>query len=125
MNKERLYDAFGELIYALAMADGLIQPEELKALNTILQGHPWGSQIKWSFDYESNKKIDLKEVYKKALDTFTSHGPDKEYAYLVEILQKVAQASDGIDETEQEIIERFQKDLKENFISEMEKRKLV
>jgi uncharacterized tellurite resistance protein B-like protein len=125
MNKERLYDAFGELIYALAMADGLIQPEEIQVLDDILQGHPWASQIKWSFNYESNKKLDLKDVYKKALDTFTQHGQDKEYAYLIDILQKVAKASDGITEVEQKMIERFQKDLKENFIIEMEKRQLV
>ncbi len=125
MNKERLYDAFGELIYALAMADGLIQPAEIMALDTILQGHAWASQIKWSFDYESNKKLDLKEVYKKALDTFTEYGQQPEYAYLIDILQKVAKASDGINEAEQEIIERFQKDLSDNFITEMEKRNLV
>ena len=125
MDKERLYDAFGELIYALAMADGLIQPEEIRALDAILQGHPWASQIKWSFNYEASKSIDLQDVYKKALDTFTQHGQDKEYIYLIDILEKVAKASDGIDANEQEIIERFQKDLKENFIIEMEKRNLV
>ena len=125
MNKERLYDAFGELIYTLAMADGLIQPEEIRALDRILEGHPWASQIKWSFNYEVNKGLDLKDVYKKALDTFTQHGQDKEYAYLIDILQKVAKASDGIDDNEQEMIERFQLDLKENVINEMEKRKLV
>ena len=125
MNKERLYDAFGELIYALAMADGLIEPAEIQALDTILRGHAWASQIKWSFDYEINKGLDLKEVYKKALDTFTQHGQDEEYAYLIDILHKVAQASEGINETEQEMIERFQKDLKENFITQMEKRKLI
>ncbi len=125
MDKERLYDAFGELIYALAMADGLIQPEEIQALDTILEGHRWASQIKWSFDYEANKNLNLHDVYTKALDTFSQHGQDKEYVYLIEILKRVAKASDGIDEKEQEIIERFQKDLKENFISEMEKRKLV
>ncbi|WP_338765056.1 TerB family tellurite resistance protein [Bernardetia sp. ABR2-2B] len=125
MNKERLYDAFGELIYALAMADGLIQPKEIQALDRILEGHAWASQIKWSFNYEANKALDLKQVYKKALDTFTQHGPDEEYIYLIEILQKVAKASDGIDAAEQEMIELFQKDLKESFIIEMEKRNLV
>lgn len=125
MNKERLYDAFGELIYALAMADGLIQPEEIKALDTILQGHPWASQIKWSFDYEMKKGLDLKDIYKKALNTFTQHGQDKEYIYLIEILKSVAKASDGVDEAEQNIIERFQQDLQQNFIIEMEKRNLV
>jgi uncharacterized tellurite resistance protein B-like protein len=125
MNKERLYDAFGELIYTLAMADGLIQAEEIKALDRILEGHPWASQIKWSFNYEVNKNLDLKDVYKKALGTFTQHGQDKEYAYLIEVLQEVAKASDGIDEDEQKMIENFQQDLRENFIIEMEKRKLV
>ncbi|WP_291725543.1 TerB family tellurite resistance protein [Bernardetia sp.] len=125
MNKERLYDAFGELIYALAMADGLIQPEEIQALNSILKGHPWASQIKWSFDYEASKSINLQDVYKKALDTFTQHGQDEEYAYLIDVLEKVAKASDGIDKNEAQFIERFQKDLKENFIIEMEKRQLI
>ena len=125
MNKERLYDAFGELIYALAMADGLIQPEEIQALNDILKGHPWASQIKWSFDYEANKNTNLQDVYKKALDTFTQHGQDEEYVYLIDVLEKVAKASDGIDKNEAQFIERFQKDLKENFIVEMEKRQLI
>ncbi|AFM06239.1 Tellurite resistance protein TerB [Bernardetia litoralis DSM 6794] len=125
MNKERLYDAFGELIYTLAMADGLIQAEELQALDRILKGHPWASQIKWSFDYEANKALDLQDVYKKALNTFAEHGQDKEYTYLIDILQEVAKASDRIDTQEQKMIERFQQDLRENFITEMERRKLV
>ena len=67
MNKERLYDAFGELIYALAMVDGLIQPSEIEALAKILKGHPWASQIKWSFNYEVKKGIDINDIYEKAL----------------------------------------------------------
>ena len=125
MNKERLYDAFGELIYALAMVDGLIQPSEIEALAKILKGHPWASQIKWSFNYEVKKGIDINDIYEKALDTFSQHGADPDYVYLIEILQEVAKASDGIDDKEQEMIARFQRDLKRNFITEMERRHLV
>ena len=50
-NQEKLYEAFGELLYVVAMADGLIQEEELSALDEVLKGHPWAADIQWSFNY--------------------------------------------------------------------------
>lgn len=47
--KERLYDAFGELLYVIAIADGVIQPEELVELEQIIENHPEGESINWSF----------------------------------------------------------------------------
>ncbi len=121
VSKEKLYDAFGELIYAVAKADGLIQVEEKLMLEKILAEHPWASQIHWSFDYESKKDMDPEESYKKALDIFKEYGPDPDYVYLLEILEKVAAASDGIDADEQKVIDSFQSDLYKRFVQDAEK----
>jgi hypothetical protein len=55
-NKIYLYDAFGELIFLVAMADSLIQPEETAALDKILANHPWTS-----------KNNDPEDIYKKVI----------------------------------------------------------
>ena len=34
VSRAKLYDAFGELIYAVAMCDNVIQEEEVKAMDT-------------------------------------------------------------------------------------------
>ena len=83
VSKTRLYDAFGELIYAVAIADGLIQKEEIDVMEQVLEGHPWAKEIKWSFDYERKKNHALRDTYLKALETLKEHGPDPDYTYLV------------------------------------------
>lgn len=120
ISKEQLYDAFGELIYAVAKADGLIQIEERLTLEKILSDHPWASQIHWSFNYESTKEIDPLESYEKAIDIFKEHGPDPDYIYLLDVLKQVAAASDGIDADEQKVIDSFQSDLYKRFLKDAE-----
>ncbi|MEH0155224.1 TerB family tellurite resistance protein [Limibacter armeniacum] len=124
MDKERLYDAFGELLYAVALADGMIQPEEINKIEQVLANHSWGREIEWSFNYEKNKNNDPKQVYEKALDTLKQHGPDPEYTFLIEILEEVARASDGIDESEDKVISDMQSSLKMHFIQQVEDMKL-
>lgn len=120
ISKEQLYDAFGELIYAVAKADGLIQVEEKLMLDKILDEHPWASQIHWSFNYERKKGTDPEESYKKALYIFKEHGPHPDYAYLLDVLERVAEASDGIDSDEQKVIDDFQSDLRQRFLKDAE-----
>lgn len=120
ISKEQLYDAFGELIYAVAKADGLIQIEEKLMLEKILSEHPWASQIHWSFNYESTKEMNPEESYKKALDIFKEYGPHPDYIYLLDVLEKVAAASNGIDADEQKVIDSFQSDLYKRFLRDAE-----
>ena len=40
-DKEKLHDTFGELLYAVAMADGVIQEAEENAMKEVLKDHPW------------------------------------------------------------------------------------
>lgn len=116
-SQERLHDAMGELIYAVAKADGLVQDAEIEKLQEILQKHPWASQIHWSFNYEQNRDASLEEVYAKALDTCKEYGPTEEYEFLFEILYEIAKASNGVNTEEAQVIVRFKLDLKTHFIN--------
>lgn len=115
-SKERLYDALGELIYAVAKADGLVQDEEASRLQEILQQHPWASEVQWSFDYENKRATTLEEAYQKAIDTCKAYGPTEEYEYLFDILYEIAKASEGVNLEEAQIIVRFKMELKEHFM---------
>ena len=118
VTKEKLYDAFGELIYAVAKADGVVQGEEVAALKHILKNHSWAKDIVWSFKYEAQKNNSVEYVYAKAMDIFKEHGPSPEYEHLLSILKAVAEAthhSTASEATEKGIIDLFQKDLIQRF----------
>ena len=125
VTKVELYDAFGELIYAVAKADGVIQASEISALNEIIDNHPWSSEIKWSFNYESKKAKSVEEAYQNALAICQDYGPSPEYPYLIEVLEKIAAASDGIDADEKALIDNFQRDLLAKFRKDLLDNKLT
>lgn len=108
---DKLYEAFGELVYAVAKADGNIQNEERKALEEVLKDDHWATDIIWSFNYEDKKAHSVKEAYAKAIDIFKFHGPFSEYERFIEVIEKVAAAFQGITEEEKRIINSFRKDL--------------
>lgn len=119
-NLEPLYDAFGELIYVLAMADGVIQEEEITALEHILKTHPWSAEIQWSFNFERKKNNSIEVVYNKLIDICKFMGPHKEYECMIEVMTYVAKASEGIDAKEQKVIDDFRKDLLTKFRQDLE-----
>ncbi len=125
VKREKLYDAFGELIYAIAMADGEVQEEEVRSLEQHLNQHPWAKEIKWSFNYENEKHKTVEESYRNAIDICMINGPDPEYKYLLDIMISVAGAFDGIVEQEKKIIDDFRHDLLERFVKDMEDNKLA
>ena len=114
-NKTALYDAFGELLYVLAKADGEIQQEEKDELQKIIKAHPWSKEILWSFNYEVRKENNLEDLYHKVLYACFELGPDPEYQFMLEVLEAVAESSLGVVEEERALIERFKKDLIEEF----------
>lgn len=123
VTKVELYDAFGELIYALAKADGIIQGEEMVALEEVIQGHPWSSAITWSFKYEKKKDKSLSEAYDKALSICQEYGACPDYPFLFEVLDKIAAAAEGVHEEEQKVIDNFKKELIEKFRNDFESSK--
>lgn len=74
-NQEKLYEDFEELLYVIAMVDGFIQEEEVKALEQILAEHPWAASIKRSFNYERQKSSFVDDMYAKVLDYCQFRGP--------------------------------------------------
>ena len=40
ISRDRLYQTFGELLYVIAMSDGVIQEKESEVLEEILKAHP-------------------------------------------------------------------------------------
>ncbi|MCR9289337.1 MAG: TerB family tellurite resistance protein [Bacteroidetes bacterium] len=124
-SKTRLYDAFGELIYAVALADGLIQQEELDKIDEVLKNHPWGKDVKWSFDYEARKGNDPKDAFEKALDLFKENGPDPDYYNLIDIIERIAVSSQGMDTDEKEVIEGFQTSLRNHFLEFLDQNGLM
>jgi tellurite resistance protein len=120
--KEKMYEIMGELIYAIAKADGIVQEEEISKLNEILEGHPWASEIKWSFNYEKNRNASVEEVYKKVIDYCKNNGASAEYSEFLDVMKKIANSSQGIDAEEEQLINSFTEDLIKRFntdISEM------
>ncbi|GAA4279350.1 tellurite resistance TerB family protein [Aquimarina mytili] len=121
VSRERLYQTFGELLYVLAMSDGVIQKEEVETLEEILKGHPKGEEIKWSFDYESDNQNDIETLYKNIIEVFSDNGPDMEYDFMLYALTKIAEATKGVDANEEQVITNFSKDLLERFKNDIEK----
>lgn len=111
VNKEKLFEAFGELIYAVAKIDGTVQPEEVEKLKSLFQYKTGGEEIIWSFNYETQKGNDVKYAYEKALGVMVEYGPYDGYPELIRILNEVAKASNGIEESERFLISRFEDDL--------------
>jgi uncharacterized tellurite resistance protein B-like protein len=110
-DNERLYDTLGELLYVVAMADGIIQQEELDTLNDLLKDHTWAKEIKWSFDYEAGKAKDIEDTYNKVINFCHSHGPSVVYPEFIESMKTLAEASNGIDTNEDKVISSFSSDL--------------
>ena len=116
---QKLYDAFGELIYVIAMVDGAIQKEEVAVLEKRLANHPWGESIKWSFDYQVKKSNSINELYKKVISYCEEHGPTEDYVFLLEVMEEVADAYGGKDEKEQEVLDHFVGHLTNRFKSDI------
>jgi len=112
---QKLYDAFGELIYVVAMADGKIQEEEIAVLEEKLANHPFGENIKWSFDYEVKKSNSINDLYRKVISYCEEHGPTEDYVFLLEVMEDVANAHEGKDAKEQEVLDNFVRHLTEKF----------
>lgn len=120
-DRDRLFDAFGELLYVVVKVDGKVQPSELKKIEQILKDHPWADEIKWSFNYELEHDSPVEEVYGKVLTAFERYGPTPDYTKFIEAMEQVAAASDGIDNAEKAIIDSLPRDLTNRFRQDLER----
>jgi len=119
--EEKLYEVLGELLYAIAKADGVVQNEEKEALKRLLNNHPHGSDILWSFEYEESKETSIDELYNKVINYCHGYGPSPIYVEFINDMKIVAEASNGIDDQEAKIINSFSKDLLARFQRDAER----
>lgn len=115
LTKEQLYDAFGELLYAVAQVDGEVQESEAKKIELMLKNFPGAAEIEWSFEYEYDKQQSVEEAYKKAIDVCKWYGPSPDYTFLFDLVEQVANASDGLSDDEAALIARFRGELMAHF----------
>lgn len=120
-NQEKLYEVLGELLYAIAKADGIIQNEEKEALNELLSKHTWASEIKWSFNYEESKNSSMEDTYNKVINFCHGYGPSPVYEEFIDAMKFVANASEGIDENETKMIDSFSRDLIARFQKDLDR----
>ena len=111
VTKEELYDAFGELLYAICAIDGEVQIEEAKKIEELLTGHEGAEEMMWSFEYEFDNHKTVAESCNKALAICELYGPCPDYTFLIDALKKVAASSNGIGEKENNLINTFEAEL--------------
>ncbi len=92
-NKEKVFEAFGELLYAVARAEGKVRKDTAEQVEALLEKYTWASDAIWSFKYEKKRKNTFEETYEHAIDTFVSHGPMAEYETFFELLDELSEES--------------------------------
>lgn len=120
---EKLYETLGELLYAVAMADGVIQDEERDSLKELLKKHNWAKEIQWSFDYEASKNSGVEETYNKVINFCHSYGPTPVYEEFISAMTTIAEAAEGVDANEAAMIHSFSKDLIVRFQKDIDRLK--
>ncbi len=119
--EEKIYDVLGEMLYVVAMADGVIQKEEKDALQIFFKNHSQGEDVLWSFTYEESHMSDIDIIYNKVIDFCHNFGPSPVYVEFIDAMKVIAEAANGIDDTESVIIDSFSKDLLARFQRDADK----
>lgn len=119
--EEKLYEIFGELLYALAKADGVIHKEEKETLNQLLKNHALGSEILWSFEFEETHNSSVEEIYNKVINFCHVYGPAPQYDEFITAMKIVAETSNGITTKEHKLINSFSEDLMGRFQRDIDK----
>jgi len=121
ISEHRLYQTFGELLYLVAMADGVVTKNEVDKLDEILKDHPASENIKWSFNYEMKSNNSIDDLYKKIIETYSDNGPDEAYDFFISALRQLAAADGNLDKKEEILINQFSSDLIDRFSKDLEK----
>lgn len=116
-NKE-LQEAFGKVVYAMAKIDGMVQQAEIDVLHKVIEENEWAKEVLSSFNKETELDEDPKIIFPKAMMVFRHHGKSAEphYPFFIDLLEKIAEAHDGIVPEEQKLIDLFKETLKDHVI---------
>jgi uncharacterized tellurite resistance protein B-like protein len=121
MAKENIHRAMGSLAYAIAMADGEVQSQEIDIIRKLAQqefelettDNEW---INTMFDQLSKSKITLDDAYNYAIDVLESNRHDYDFDEgmkhkCINFMKKIADSFSEISDEEGSIINRFEKDM--------------
>ncbi|MBX2842355.1 MAG: hypothetical protein KTR26_11320 [Flammeovirgaceae bacterium] len=89
VNKEKIYESFGELIFAVLRIDGIVRKEQKEKIELILNKFEFGDQVLWSFTYENNHKKKWEEIENNSLEHFLEFGPSKDYQIFFDIFEEM------------------------------------
>ncbi len=113
LNKDVL-DTFGRIIYAVAKSDGEVQAAETAVIQEVIDNHIWAREIELSFAIEYELDEDANEVFDSAIETFRFNQIGEHANQFVDLLEKIAEAHDGIVSEEKVLIDKFKSKLQEN-----------
>jgi len=113
-NTEKLYNAFGELLYAVIKAEGKARENIIKKLERTVQEYEWGQTAMWSLRYEMGHNATTDEAYQKAFDAFTDFGPFPGYESFFRMVDDIIKKN-ILGERGKKVIGRFRKKLMDHF----------
>ncbi len=110
-----LYLGFGNLVYALAKADGRVQNEEADTVRQLLAEQPFGELAQYAFTLLEERNVSVEEAYAFGMRRLTDNRKalnDSLKKQFVDMLLHVAGAHDDTSRKEQDMIKRFRRDLR-------------
>lgn len=105
----------GSVVYALAKADGCIEPDEANRLRELLTLEPHGDLAWYAFQLHQRYDKSYREAYGYALRRFSNNRhelDESQKARFVRILEQVAAADADVAKRERVLIDQFQNDLR-------------
>lgn len=116
---ENLHYAIGELAYAIALADGEVQKEERLKFHNLVEAELRCKDYNFNvsdiiFQIIDKDKTSLQDAYDSAMKQIrtNSHYLSPELkATFIKVMEKVAKAYNPVTINEQNLIEKFKKDI--------------
>ncbi|MCV9385864.1 hypothetical protein [Reichenbachiella ulvae] len=106
LDKE-LLDTFGKILYAVAKSDGEVQEEELAVVRKVIDDHEWAQELELSFEVERELDSDADGIFEEAMSVFCRYDVRSHYEQFIDLLEKVAEAHDGVVQEEKVLIDKF------------------
>jgi len=116
LDKAQLYNAFARLIYAVTMADGIVQKEEMDVIRKVVGEHPMMGYIDNYFRI-GDRKISIIKAYYEVLTFIQENKPDPEFSFLLKILEELSKLSEGVHEDDENLMEEFIEDLRAKVVA--------
>lgn len=112
--KNKVYEAFAELIYSVVMADGEIKEPEKTTITTIAGSHPIAQNIQ-RYLASNSKDTSIAQSFLHTIDVCKEHGNDPEYPFLLNMIVEISKVSEGIENDDEGLFGEFVNNFKKRF----------